>query len=292
MEASPETPSPAPTAPTTGAYREGPIKRALIALSFPVFLLLNRPSLQWFARAVYDFALRCNGIAINFSGRHQLTIGEERFIAARLADAPPGILFDIGANHGAYALYLRRVSPQSTIYAFEPHPRTFATLQARLADDPNIRLFNLAVSDVPGALKLYDFASEDGSTQASLDPEAIRLFSTEMVAHDVTVTTIDAFMAEHAIARIDLLKIDTEGFDLAVLRGATAALAARAIGAIHFEFIPANIARHVTMRDFFAVLAGYRIYRQCMNGGLVPLDPYDVKRCEIYVTQNLVALPA
>ena len=123
-------------APTTGVYRESPLKRLVIGLAFPVFLLLNRPSLQWFARAVYDFALRCNGIAINFPGRHQLSIGEERFIAAHLDGAPPGILFDIGANHGAYALYLRRVSPQSTIYAFEPHPRTFATLQARLAGDP------------------------------------------------------------------------------------------------------------------------------------------------------------
>ena len=111
------------------------------------------------------------------------------------------------------------------------------------------------------------------------------------MAHEVCVTTVDDYVAANGIARIDLLKIDTEGFDLAVLRGARAALARRIIGAIHFEFIPANIARHVTMRDVFEALEGYRIFRQCMNGGLTPLDPYDVKRCEIYVTQNLVALP-
>lgn len=277
--------------PTTRAWRLTPAKRALIALARPVFLLLSRPSMRWFGDAVYDFALRCNGIAINFPGAHGLTIGEERFISTHLSGKPPGILFDIGANHGAYALYLNQVSPASVIHAFEPHPATFAILRDRLQSFPNIHLVQQAVSDAPGLLKLYDFADSDGSTQASLDENAVRLFSENTVAHDVDVTTIDAYMAEYGIDRIDLLKIDTEGFDLAVLRGATAALAASRIGAIHFEFIPANIARHITMRDFFEVLHGYRLFRQCMNGGLTPLDPYDVKRCEIYITQNLVALP-
>lgn len=278
-------------APTTGLWRDSLGKRLVIGLSFPLFFLLNRPSLQWFAKAVYDFALRCNGIAINFHGKHGLTIGEERFIQSQLEASETGILFDVGANNGAYARFLRMVCPQAQIYAFEPHPRTFARLRERTVPDARMVLVNSAVSNETGSIKLYDFAGDDGSTQASLDENAIRLFSADTVAHDVTATTIDAFMKERGIARIRLLKIDTEGFDLAVLQGASEALAARAIDAVQFEFIPANIARHVTMRDFFTVLAGYRLFRLCMNGALMPLDPYDVKRCEIYVTQNLVALP-
>ena len=64
-----------------------------------------------------------------------------------------------------------------------------------------------------------------------------------------------------------------------------------AIRAIQFEFIPADIALHVSMRDFFEVLDGFRLHRLCLNGTLMPLARYDVKRCEIYVTQNIVALP-
>jgi Methyltransferase FkbM domain len=152
-------------------------------------------------------------------------------------------------------------------------------------------LVNQALSDREGRLQLFDFAAADGSTQASLGEAAVTLFATDLVAHEVDCSTVDAFMREQNIERIALLKIDTEGFDINVLRGAKQAVAEGRIGMIQFEFIPANIALRVTMRDFFDALPGYRIFRLCSNGELLPLEPYDVKRCEIYVTQNLIALP-
>lgn len=260
------------------------------AVALPVFWLLNRPALQWFADAAYDFALRCNGIAINFKGRHGLTRGEENLLRRHRSSLASGVLFDVGANNGAYAKFLHLLAPAARIYAFEPHPRTFATLRENIVS-PGVTLVNLALSDQAGQLRLFDFAAADGSTQASLSAAAVGLFAAEMVEHQVTCTTIDAFMHEHGIERIEFLKIDTEGFDINVLRGAKQALAERRIGMIQFEFIPANIAVRVTMRDFFDALPTYRIFRLCLNGSLLPLAPYDVKRCEIYVTQNLIALP-
>ena len=97
-------------------------------------------------------------------------------------------------------------------------------------------------------------------------------------------------MAQAGISAIDLLKIDTEGFDLNVLRGAKGALDRGAIKVIQFEFIPADIAMRVTMRDFFEILHGYKLFRLCLNGDLMPLRRYDVKRCEIYVTHNIIAV--
>jgi FkbM family methyltransferase len=276
--------------PTTALWRDSAGKRLLVWLSYPVFLLLNRPAMRWFAHAAYDFALRCNGIAINFPGRQGLTIGEERFLASRLRGAGEGVLLDVGANHGAYTAYMHLLCPAARIFAFEPHPRTFQSLRQRVGHLPGVRAVNLAVSAAPGQVTLFDFAAADGSTQASLDEGAVKLFGGETIAHAVCATTIDAFMADEGIREIDLLKIDTEGFDLAVLRGARGALARGAIKTIQFEFIPADIAMHVTMRDFFEVLAGYRLFRVCLNGALLPLGAYDVKRCEIYVTQTLVAL--
>jgi hypothetical protein len=99
-------------------------------------------------------------------------------------------------------------------------------------------------------------------------------------------------MAEAQLDHIDLLKIDTEGHDLAVLIGAEQALRDRKIRMIQFEFIPANIATGVTMHHFFTVLHGYKIGRLCLNGDVNWLTRYDVKRCEIYVTHNLIAVPA
>lgn len=274
----------------TVRWRESRWRRLLGQAAYPLIRLINRPSAAWLGRAIYDFALRCNGVAINFPGRHGLAASEEAFLHAHAAALQGGVLLDVGANRGAYAQLLHKLAPTARIIAFEPHPRSFQALR-RTLDGTSVEAMNLAISDQSGTLTLHDFAAEDGSTQASLDGAAVAMYSADTVTHQVATTTIDALLAELGIERVALLKIDTEGHDLAVLRGAMGAIRARRIGLIQFEFIPANIATHVTMRDMFEALPGYRIHRLCLNGGLAPLDPYDVKFCEIYVTQNLVAVP-
>jgi FkbM family methyltransferase len=266
-------------------------KGLLAKAAWPVFLALNRPSMAWFGELLYDIALRCNGIAITFGGRHGLTMAEEHFLARNKAKLQGGVSLDVGANHGAYARLLHALAPTARIIAFEPHPATFAILCDLMRDFPSVSLINKAVGDVPGQLTLYDFRFSDGSTQATLSYSAIALYSDDIVTHSVNCVTIDDFMAESGIDRIAFLKIDTEGHDLSVLKGARNALRDRKIDMIQFEFIPANIATGATMRGFFDVLDGYRISRLCLNGDLLPLQPYDVKRCEIYVTHNLIATP-
>jgi FkbM family methyltransferase len=247
--------------------------------------------MAWFGDLLYDFALRCAGIAITFGGKAGLTLAEEHFLARNKAKLQGGLLLDVGANHGAYARLLHKLAPTARIIAFEPHPRTFAVLRDLMTDMPSVSLVNEAVGDKTGKLNLYDFGFSDGSTQASLSEATIALYSSDIVAHSVDCTTIDDFMERSGVDRIDFLKIDTEGYDLSVLKGARKALSEHKIGMIQFEFIPANIATGATMRGFFEALRGYRISRLCLNGALRSLQPYDVKRCEIYVTQNLIALP-
>ncbi len=275
----------------TAMWRPSRLRTNLAVLAYPVFLLLNRPAMTWFGDLLYDIALRCSGIAITFAGKEGLTRAEEHFLYRNIARLQNGVLFDIGANHGAYSRLLAKIAPTAKIYAFEPHPGTFAVLQSEISRSPSVEPVNKAVADSVGQFMLYDFRTEDGSTQASLSETAVGLYSSDIVEHAVDCTTVDGFMTERGIGHIDLLKIDTEGHDLSVLKGARSALSERKIGMIQFEFIPANIATRVTMRDFFEVLEGYRIGRLCLNGQLRWLDSYDVKRCEIYVTQNLIAVP-
>lgn len=281
---------PSTHAPSTGVYRHTRLKDWTAAAAIPVFGLLNRPSLRWLAEAVYDVALRWNGFAIGFKGKEGLSHPEEAFLKRFLPNVGPGVLMDVGANHGSYTLFLQRARPSASIYAFEPHPRSFALLQQR-ATLPNVHLVNAALSDTAGFVELYDFANNDGSTQASLSQEAVALFDANTVHHSVECTTLDAFAEAQGIEQIAFLKIDTEGFDINVLRGAQRLLSERRIGAIQFEFIPTNIALRVTMRDFFEILPGYRLHRLCVNGGLMPLEPYSVKRHEVFVIQNIIALP-
>jgi len=274
----------------TVLWRETRLRRFLGAIAYPLVRLINRPSAAWLGQAIYDFALRCNGIAINFRGRHGLTIPEEAFLHRHVAALQGSVLLDVGANVGAYSALLRQLAPTARIIAFEPHPRSFATLQRALGET-SIELMQMAIATTNGVLDLHDFAAADGSTQASLSRDAVELFAAETVAHRVTCRSLDDLLPELGISEVALLKIDTEGFDLAVLQGAAQAIREKRLRMIQFEFIPANIATRVTMRDIFAALPGYRISRLCLNGDLLPLDAYDVKRCEIYVTQNLIAQP-
>lgn len=275
--------------PTTPKFVNGTLKQIVAYFAFPVFYILNRPSLQFLAEAAYDFALRWNGFAIGFMGRHGLSYAEERFLKRRLLGMGDGVLFDVGANHGSYTKILCRLSPGSQIHAFEPHPKTFAFLQQHAAA-PFVTLVNMAVSNASGTMQLYDFAESDGSTQASLAQASVEMYDFNTVSHTVEVTTIDTYMANVGIDVIDFLKIDTEGFDINVLQGASNALSRGAIKAIQFEIVPADIAMRVSVRDFFEVLCGYKLFRLCLNGDLMPLQRYDVKRCEVYVTHNIVAL--
>ncbi|WP_207540444.1 FkbM family methyltransferase [Sabulicella rubraurantiaca] len=262
----------------------------LARVAYPVFWLLNRPSMAWFGRAAYDFALRCNGIAINFRGRHGLSAAEEAFLARIAPEIGEGTALDVGANTGAYAIALRRLAPQARILAFEPHPATRATLEDRLAG-AGVEIHAAALGDTVGEASLFDFASADGSTQASLSRDSVALYESEVVEHPVVATTLDHFLDAQGIGDVAFLKVDTEGHDLHVLRGARESIARRRFRVIQFEFIGANIATGVTMRDFFDALPGYRISRLCLNGGEMPLDPYSVKRCEIFVNHNLIARP-
>ncbi len=275
--------------PTTPKFVNGTLKQIVTYFAFPVFYVLNRPTLQFLAEAAYDFALRWNGFAIGFNGRCGLSYAEERFLSRRLPKMGNGVLFDVGANHGSYTKFMCRLSPGSQIHAFEPHPKTFAILQQHAAA-PSVTLVNMAVSNTSGTMQLYDFAESDGSTQASLAQASVEMYDSNTVSHTVDVTTIDKYIEHIGIDVIDLLKIDTEGFDINVLQGATKALSRGAIKAIQFEIIPADIAMRVTVRDFFEVLRRYKLFRLCLNGELMPLPRYDVKRCEVYVTHNIVAL--
>ena len=275
---------------TTPLWRNNGAKRFGAALTYPLFYVLNRPAFQAFNEAAYDFALRCNGIAINFKGRHGLTAGEENFLRRYVPNIAGGVLLDVGANQGAYTRFLHALAPHSPVYAFEPHPQTFRQLQAATIL-PNVMLLNQALGEQEGCVSLFDQAADDGSTQASLSRAAVGLFTPDIVEHQVSCTTLDVFLAQQGISDVALLKIDTEGHDLSVLKGAAKAISERRIHAIQFEFIAANIATRVSMRDIFDALSGYKLHRLCMNGDLLPMPSYDVKRHEIYVTHNLVALP-
>ncbi len=170
-------------------------------------------------------------------------------------------LFDVGANTGQTALELLARYPAARIFSFEPHPTTFAQLRTTISPHPNVTATNSAIGAAPGVLPMTTY---DLSTINTLRPDfhaSGRFRATNFI--DVPVTTLDLFCATHAIPTIDLLKIDTEGFDLMVLQGATTLLANGKVTFVYVEFNDLDITGDESGSSLFAIDAylrpfGYR----------------------------------
>jgi hypothetical protein len=138
---------------------------------------------------------------------------------------------------------------------------------------------------------LYDRGGNDGGIRASLAKEALETVQSKpLTAYPVTVSTVDDFLREQNIQRVDFMKIDTEGFEMDVLQGAKASLGEGKIGAIQFEFNDVHFARRQFLADFQAVLPSHRLYR-ILRDGLVPLDLLSVAEREVFTFQNILAWP-
>jgi FkbM family methyltransferase len=219
---------------------------------------------------------------------HPRLSGEARFLEQVARKPGPLLVLDVGANRGAYANRVRLLRPDAMLYAFEPHPLTFGALQIQ-AEAHGYTAIPAACGAAEGRAQLYDYP-EGGSTHASLYAEAIRdLRGSAASSWEVAVTTIDSFVQRGAIERIDLLKIDTEGHELDVLRGATQSLERGLVDLIQFEFNEMHVLSRVFLRDFQALLPRYAFLRM-LPDGLVRLDMRHPFLHEIFAYQNIVAV--
>jgi FkbM family methyltransferase len=216
--------------------------------------------------------------------------GEDAFVRSVVAGRDnPLTVFDVGAYHGDYAKLVRHYSPTAQIYCFEPHPRSYQKLQ-EAAQTHNLVTLDLACAERSGKAVLFDLAENDGSLFASLHREMFDLhLGKPSRAHDVDAISIDEFAETRGIERINLLKIDTEGAELDVLKGASALIQAGRIDAVQFEFSTRFVLRRTFVRDFCELLVGYKFFRLLPNE-LLPLGPYSVSNYELFHYQHLVAL--
>lgn len=125
-----------------------------------------------------------------------------------------GVIIDVGANIGITTLIGSLCVPDGQVFSLEPSPRAFACLKATTAANKlgNCELFNVAAGATPGTLSFCesDFIAQSYICTTTEDRGNI----------DVPVTTLDDLVSKHAISRVDVIKIDVEGFALDVLKGA------------------------------------------------------------------------
>lgn len=158
------------------------------------------------------------------------------------------VMFDVGANQGQTIARLREIDPSAVIYAFEPSPPSFKDLEESYGQAEHVHLENVALGEADGTAEFYVTATSvnDSLLKPTWDftpdvPLASTVRTPALAAKvPVQLTTLDRYCAEHAIEFIDFLKIDTQGYDLRVLRGGCRMLTERRVKAVAVEltFVP------------------------------------------------------
>jgi FkbM family methyltransferase len=150
---------------------------------------------------------------------------QENFEFYKQAIKPGDHVIDIGGHIGLHAVVFSKLAFNGKVYVFEPAPNSYAiiknTIKINKLED-RILLFKEAVSDKKGNTVFYinDSPLADNANslvQYRTDKKLLKV--------DVPLISIDEFIAEKNIPKIDFIKIDAEGAELDVLKGAVKCLA-------------------------------------------------------------------
>ena len=216
------------------------------------------------------------------------TNGELRLMRAVLPQCTT--VFDVGANIGDWSVLAMEINPQLQIHCFEPSAATFQRLQARMRGGAICNNFGL--SSLPGEMTLWVFA--DGAGINSLYKrhglEDNWGLAEQQRKETVRLETLDVYCQRVGVQILDLMKVDVEGHELDVFKGAKGMLEKGAVKRIQFEFGGCNIDSRVLLKDlfdFFALYhyALYKIYPHELR--YVPR--YD-QRLENFQYQNWIAV--
>jgi FkbM family methyltransferase len=203
---------------------------------------------------------------------------------------PDGIFLDVGANIGIHTLAAARhvAAGGGAVVAFEPHPDNFPTLTHNLERNGlhHVTAHNLGLAEAPDVLTCQGPRKGNWSL-ASHGEHTFR----------VRLVRLDDYLEEHPLPRLDMVKIDVEGAEVRVLRGAGRAIA-RFRPLIVFEVCPGWLGRmKSSVTELLATVEslGYTVHSLPSDGraerapriavaDLVGMDPWH--------WTNLVAIPS
>ncbi|MBX9737281.1 MAG: FkbM family methyltransferase [Phycisphaerales bacterium] len=177
----------------------------------------------------------------------------------------PIVAIDVGANEGVTSRRIVELFPHATVYAFEGSPETYERLRAATGGLAGVRPVPLAAGPSDGEVE-FRIAADDRLSGVLPASELGQRFYAGGVEVRRTVKVpmvrLDEWAAKGGLTRVDLLKVDTQGFDLHVLRGCAGLLAG--VRAINCEFQFAQEyegCSTFSQIDQFLVESGFALYQ-------------------------------
>lgn len=161
---------------------------------------------------------------------------------ARLArDRAVEVIFDVGANKGETVAWFREQMPKAVIHAFEPFAPVFKKLEEASACDNGVKCHQIALGEKAGSATLYE-NSADTTNSLLANSEATETYSPKHMViprgeHTVPVERMDDFCQRMGIRRVDLLKIDAQGYERLILEGAGEMLHPDRIRGVYVEML-------------------------------------------------------
>lgn len=190
------------------------IARLLLAKSRPI-RQVRRQDILW------DLDLRETiDLSIYLTGYFQRSVIEQLAVNTPIN----GVVIDVGANRGSVAIQIANLVPTCKVYAIEPVVQLVNKIHQALDNNPHLKArvdvetcFLSCASDTPdmnppksvdASWNLFDTEGQDPISGATALPLAV-----------TAAETLDAFVTRKGINRLDLMKLDVEGYELDVLRG-------------------------------------------------------------------------
>ncbi len=147
------------------------------------------------------------------------------FLKSALSKIKNPIFFDIGANIGIFSFELARMVKDIEVYSFEPEKTALSCFTKTLKEGnwDKVHLFPFAVSDQSGPLEIFSDGENHGGH--SLHPEMILAEKNQIVEKEIIqAVTLDQFVSDHRIKKIDAIKMDIQGHEAFALKGARESL--------------------------------------------------------------------
>lgn len=178
-----------------------------------------------------------------------------------------GVIIDVGAHVGFFSKLVRDIYPQSSIHSIEPIPIIFSCLSKNFQNDQKTYLYNIAISDKTKKVMMKYFPDRTETSKITKNGNVT-----------IQAKSLDDFIKEQKIKQIDLLKIDTEGFEELVLSGAYKALSITKYLFIEVtlkdnpNYTLSSLMSHLYSKDFNFNLLAFRNFGDTSEGKIPLVD--------------------